>query len=86
MPRINITKVDRPLCEDCGESISDSVHCEIETATGKKLKLHQTCAIKLAGDILMRCGEEVSLLRYAIDEVEKVSKYLERKSEETWDK
>lgn len=70
MPRINILKVDRPVCEHCGNKIEDEIHCEIETATGKIIKMHRECAVDFAVSILEAFNEDGNLNKL----VEKVVK------------
>lgn len=61
MPRINILKVDKPICEDCGKEIKDNVYCVITTATNKEIKMHRECIIDFAVSILEECSKDEHL-------------------------
>lgn len=71
MPRINILKVDRPVCEHCGKRIEDITYCHIETATGKEIKMHRECAKDFAVSILEAFNEDKDL-RSLLDMVVKM--------------
>ena len=68
MPRINILKVDRPKCEHCGNNIDSITYCEIETATGKIIKMHQKCAVDFAVSII-EATRNSNLRRYTEEEL-----------------